>query len=60
MHTEGKKGANSEVWAHFGEYKFAFNGPARNAMENLMPNTIKVCNDIFDEIVNNYSDFNGW
>lgn len=57
---KGKKGANSEVWAHFGEYKFAFNGPARNAMENLMPNTIKVCNDIFDEIVNNYSDFNGW
>lgn len=56
----GKDGATSETWANFGGYKFASDEATRKAMEKLMPNTIKVCNEVLDEMVNNYSDFSNW
>lgn len=57
---QGKDGANSETWANFGAYKFASDTATRKAMEKLMPNTIKVCNEVLDEMVSNHSDFSGW
>lgn len=57
---QGKNGANSETWANFGAYKFTSDTATQKAMEKLMPNTIKVCNEILDEMVSNHSDFSGW
>lgn len=47
----GKMGATSETWATYGSYKLGDTPEAWNKMVELMPNTVKVYDEVFEEVL---------